>query len=73
MAELNNDELDFKLGVRFILKEEAIRSVINLPQLVSSPYILLSKLKNLLMSKRLIVASIGEYLDAYRQAAMAEH
>ena len=31
LAELNNDELDFKLGVRFILKEEAIRSVINIP------------------------------------------
>ena len=73
LAELNNDELDFKLGVRFILKEEAIRSVINLPQLISSPYVLLSKLKNALKNKRIIMVSIGEYLDNYRQSSQNEH
>ena len=38
-AEKNmSKERDFKLGLRYILKEQAIRSIISLPDLVSTPY-----------------------------------
>jgi hypothetical protein len=38
-AELNiSKERDFKLGMRYILKEQAIRSIISLPDLVATPY-----------------------------------
>lgn len=38
-AEKNfSKERDFRLGFRYILKEQAIRSIISLPDLVSTPY-----------------------------------
>ena len=39
MAEKNSaKERDFNLGLRYILKEQAIRSIISFPDLISSPY-----------------------------------
>lgn len=73
LAERNNKELDFKLGIRFVLKEEAIRSVISLPQLVSAPYHGLFKVRELLTKREFVVGEVRELLRQYHEDAMNEH
>ena len=72
LAEINDSELDFKLGIRFVLKEEAIKSVITLPQLVSSPYHLLFKLRDVLAKKDINI-SVSDYLRIHFEEAGAEY
>ena len=74
LAENNSKEIDFKLGVRFILKEEAIRSVLSLPQLVSSPYLMVFKLREYIQSKGFMeFTNINELLRQYNEEAQQEH
>jgi hypothetical protein len=74
LAENNSKEIDFKLGVRFILKEEAIRSVLSLPQLVSSPYLLIFKLREYIQNKGYLeFTNINELLRRYNEDAQQEH
>lgn len=73
LAEKNNKELDFKLGIRYILKEEAIRSVISLPQLISSPYHGLFKLRDFLSGRNYNVGDVAQLLARYNQDAQVEH
>lgn len=71
LAEKNDSELDFKLGIRFVLKEQAIKSVISLPQLVSSPYHLVFKLREFLTSRDINI-SINQLVTELHQDAGAE-
>lgn len=73
LAELNSKELDFKLGMRFVLKEEAIRSVIGLPRLISSPYDGLCKLREYLSKKNINITNVGEILRQHSEDAQTEH
>ena len=72
LAEHNNKELDFKLGIRFVLKEEAIRSVISLPQLVSSPYHFIFKVRDILAQKNIVMGNVIDLLARYHQDAENE-
>lgn len=74
LAENNSKEIDFKLGVRFILKEEAIRSVLSLPQLVSSPYLMIFKFRKYIQDKGYMeFTNINELLRRYNEDAQQEH
>ena len=71
LAEKNDSELDFKLGIRFVLKEQAIKSVISLPQLVSSPYHLIFKLREFLTNRNVNI-NIGQLVTELHQDAGTE-
>lgn len=42
----NSTELDLELGIEFVLKDEAIQSVIDFPELILLPYKVLYRIKN---------------------------
>jgi len=65
LNRLYHNERDFELGIRTILKEEAIATILNYPILISSPYILIDRALTIVGVKLLKMKTEAQRIKHY--------